>query len=127
MPVSSESTALAVGPRLERAMVALAVHAQQIDDRLGRLERRLDEAVDATLDLPTTEDVMAVRVHTAKVAAEVARVHVELQAEIAEAVAGMRPPTPHERRVHAVAETIVDLSDRLDTTAADRFPRAATA
>ena len=38
---------LVLASRTERALVALAVHAQQLDGRLERLERRLDEATEA--------------------------------------------------------------------------------
>ena len=37
-------------PRIERVLVTLAVHAAQLDGRLERLERRLDETVEAALD-----------------------------------------------------------------------------
>src|SRR5947208_475097 len=101
---------LVPAPRRERALVALVVHAQQLDDRIDRLERRLDATVDAALDAPTHDDVLEVRVHSARVAAELARVTVELRAEIEQArtIATAAQPTPLDRRVRAVAETIVD-------------------
>src|SRR5438105_6892976 len=119
----SEAAGLSVvpAPRMERALVALVVHAQQLDDRIERLERRLDATVDAALDAPTHDDVLEVRVHSARVAAELARVTVELRAEIEQArtLAAASQPTPFERRVRTVAETIVDLSDRMDTLPGD--------
>lgn len=108
-------------PKVERALVALAVHAQQLDDRLDRLERRLDATVDAALDAPSHDDVLEVRLHSAKVAAELARVAVELRAEIENRVTQLqpKPPTARERRIQTTAETILDLSDRLDTMPSD--------
>jgi len=119
--------ALLPAPRMERALVALVVHAQQLDDRIDRLERRLDATVDAALDAPTHDDVLEVRVHSARVSAELARVTVELRAEIEQArsLAAAAQPTAYDRRVRAVAETIVDLSDRMDTLPADAERRAA--
>jgi len=119
----SEAAGLSVvpAPRMERALVALVVHAQQLDDRIERLERRLDATIDDVLDAPTHDDVLAVRVHSARVAAELARVTVELRAEIEEArnLAAAAHATPFDRRVRTVAETIVDLSDRMDTLPGD--------
>jgi hypothetical protein len=113
---------------MERALVALAVHSQQLGDRLDRIERRLDATIDASLDAPTHDDVLEVRLHSARVAAELARVTVELRAEIEQArtVAVTGRLTAHDRRVRAVAETIIDLSDRLDTMPGDKGGQAAT-
>src|SRR5690242_15598753 len=97
----------ALTPRTERALVALVVHAQQLDDRIGRLERRIDDDADAAVTLPTHDDLLEVRLHSARVAAELSRVVVELRAEIDRASAGP-VLTPHQRRVNTVAETIVD-------------------
>ncbi|HET7653264.1 MAG TPA: hypothetical protein VFK42_09520 [Acidimicrobiales bacterium] len=118
-------------PKVERALVALAVHAQQLDDRLDRLERRLDSTIDAAVDAPTHDDVLEVRVHSAKVAAELARVTVELRAEMEARITKLQPkpqpPTARERRIQTTAETILDLSDRLDTMPSDHYRDAATA
>lgn len=118
-------------PKVERALVALAVHAQQLDDRLDRLERRLDSTIDASLDAPTHDDVLEVRVHSAKVAAELARVTVELRAEMEDRITKLQPkpqaPTARERRIQTAAEAILDLSDRLDTMPSDHYRDAATA
>ena len=107
---------------MERALVVLAAHAQQLDGRIERLERRLDAVSDASADGPTHDDVVQVRVHSARVAAELARVTVELRAEIEHAVqtahaaqtAGVR-----DRRIHTLAEQIIDLSDSCDTRPGD--------
>src|SRR5205814_6701528 len=78
------STELVVAPRFERALVAIASHAEQLDGRIGRLERRMTEAA---LDAPTHDDVLEVRLHSARVASELARVTVELRAEIEDRIA----------------------------------------
>ena len=105
---------------MERALVALAVYAQQLDDRLERIERRIDDAAEALADGPTHADVLEVRVHSARVAAELARVTVELRAEIERAAmeAGARREK-HQDRVNTLAEQIIDLSDALDTQPGD--------
>lgn len=87
---------LAMGSRLERALVALAVHAQQLDTRLERIERRLDGEADALIDLPTQADVIEVQVHSARVAAEVARVAVELRGQIDQLAAEVRKDPARE-------------------------------
>jgi uncharacterized coiled-coil protein SlyX len=126
---SDDHTTLALvpAPRVERALVALAVQTQRLDDRIDRLERRLVDQQETTEDLPTHADVMDVRLHSARVAAELARVAVELRAEIEKRMAEAHPPpTPRDRRLAALAETIIDLSDGFDTQPSD-LGRAATA
>ncbi|MBV8385806.1 MAG: hypothetical protein JOZ68_13435 [Acidimicrobiia bacterium] len=110
---ASTSTEVVLAPRVERALVAIASHAEQLDGRILRLERRLD---DATLEFPTQEDLLEVRMHSAKVAAELARVTVELRAEIEDRVAAS---AVKESRLRTLAESIADLSDALDTTSQD--------
>jgi hypothetical protein len=110
-------------PRIERVLVTLAVHAAQLDGRLERLERRLDETVEAALDGPSHDDVLEVRLHSARLAAELARVAVELRGEIDRLA--VRPERLHDRRVRVLAEAVLDLSDGMDTVP-DDLPRAAT-
>ncbi len=133
MRLSFRSRRSAAGPtepaplpavRAERALVALAVHAQQLDGRLARMERRLDDLAsdDTTLDLPTHEDLMAVRIHSARVAAEVARVTVEMRGRIDDLAVQMPAvvaESRREERARTLAETIIDLSDSLDTAPLD--------
>ena len=113
--------------RAERVLLSLAVHAQQIDERLARVEGRLAEVI--TLDRPTHEDLSAVRIHSARVAAEVARVGaelarvtVDLQGRIDRLV--MQTPvavvgSSRDERARMLATTIIDLSDALDTAPVD--------
>jgi len=107
------STEIVLQPRVERALVAIASHAEQLDGRVLRLERQLE---DAAVHLPTHEDLLEVRMHSARVAAELARVTVELRAEIEDRVAAS---AVKESRLRTLAESIADLSDALDTTPQD--------
>lgn len=104
--------------------MALAVHAQQLDDRLARMESRLDElaGADVALDGPTHDDLLEVRLHSARVSAELTRVAVELQARIDDLSVQMPAVVAEDRRLQrarTLAETIIDLSDALDTTPID--------
>jgi hypothetical protein len=111
--------------RAERVLVALAVHAQQLDDRLARIEHRLDErsAEDGRyLDVPTQDDLLEVRLHSARVSAELTRVAVELEARIDDLAVQMPSVVAEDRRLQrarTLAETIIDLSDSLDTSPVD--------
>ena len=110
--------------RTERALVALAIHSQQLDDRLARMERRIEDlaADERDLDLPTQDDLLEVRLHSARVSAELTQVAVELQARIDDLAVRMPAVVAEDRRqrrARTLAETIIDLSDSLDTTAVD--------
>jgi hypothetical protein len=107
------STEIVLAPRVERALVAIATHASQLDGRILQLERRLEDAMVVT---PTQEDLLEVRMHSAKVSSELARVTIELRAEIEAKVAAS---AAKESRLRTLAESIADLSDALDTTPAD--------
>ena len=113
-PAVPPSVELALTPKVERALIALVVHAQQIEGRLERLERRIEEVDEARLDAPTHSDLLDVRMHSAKVAAELARVTVELKGEIEQAVVRASEPSPEELRLRTFAESVLELSDRLD-------------
>ena len=72
--------------RVEQALVTLAVHTQQLDTRLASIESRVAacEAAAAELpfelDVPTHDDLLDVRMHAAKLAAELSRVQVNMYA-----------------------------------------------
>lgn len=122
-PITTEPAGLPA-VRAERVLVALAVHSQQLDDRLARMEERLDELAGAelTLDLPTHDDLLEVRLHSARVSAEVARVAVELQGRIDDLAVQLPAVVSESRRqarARTLAETIIDLSDSLDTAPVD--------
>ena len=110
--------------RTERALVTLAVHSQQLDERLARMEHRLGELAsgDALVDLPTHDDLLEVRLHSARVSAELTQVAVELQARIDDLAVRMPAVVAEDRRqrrARTLAETIIDLSDGMDTTPVD--------
>lgn len=112
--------------RTERALVALAVHAQQIDLRVTQIERRLDEhdreGTDRFLDLATNEDLLEVRMHSARVSAELTRIAVDLQARIDDLAVQMPKVVAEDKRLQrarTLAETIIDLSDQWDTNPRD--------
>ena len=106
------STDVVLAPRVERALITIAVHAQQLDDRVMRLERRIDEVVDDAGKAPTHEDLLEVRMHSARVAAELTRLGVALRAEIDEA--GRHDPTPEQQQLLHFAEQVRVLSGQLD-------------
>ena len=102
--------------RAERALIALAVHAQQLDTRLERLEHRADETDSKSLEAPSLDDLLDVRVHAARISAELSRVTVELRAEIDSLTAaiardGGPPLVKAADRVRELADEIIDLSD----------------
>jgi hypothetical protein len=110
--------------RSDRVVVALAVHAQQLDDRLARMEHRLDElaSTDFGLEVPTHDDLLEVRLHSARVSAELTRVAVELAARIDDLAVQMPAVVAEDHRLQrarTLAETIIDLSDSLDTMPVD--------
>lgn len=101
------TTTVELSPRVERALLALAAHAHQIEDRMRRLEERIEAAEHA----PSHEDVMDVRMHSARVAAELARVTVQLKAEIDAARQPVRDDGP---RIDALAEQVLALWDQIE-------------
>lgn len=120
-------TSVELAPRVERALVVLAAHAQQLDGRLEHIERRLEAVADAQIDVATQDDLLEVRLHSAKLSAELTRMTVELRGEIEDAAHlaataaanSGTPVTARDRRVATLAEQIIDLSDAFDTGPAD--------
>lgn len=102
---------MVLAPRVERALITIAVHAQQLDDRMVRIERRIDELVDDADRAPTHADLLEVRAHSAKVAGELTRLAVALRAEIDEAT--RKEPSPEQQRLLHFAEQVRALSDHL--------------
>jgi hypothetical protein len=83
--------------RDERIIMLLFAQFQQLNDRLTRLENRFDATVQEAFAQPDHEDILELRLHSARLAAELSRVTVELRAEIAELAGGGHvrsdPPT----------------------------------
>ena len=122
-PRSAPEAALPV-LRTERALVALAIHSQQLDERLARMEQRIAELAsdERDLDLPTQDDLLEVRLHSARVSAELTQATVALQARIDDLAVRMPAVVAEDRRqrrARTLAEMIIDLSDSLDTTPID--------
>lgn len=71
-----------VAPHLERALLTLTTKMQQVVERLDALDRRVEELGESVQHAPSHSDVLEVRMHSAKLAAELARATVELRGEI---------------------------------------------
>jgi hypothetical protein len=91
---------------------------QQLNDRLSRLEARFEVSVRASLSQADSNDLIELRLHSARLAAELSRVTVELRAEIDEI---SRTRQQAERTIRA-SERSADATDKGDDT-----PRTATA
>lgn len=102
-------------PKFEKAVMALAVHARQIEGRLCTVEEHLSRERQLHLDHATHDDLLDLRLHAAKLAGEVARMNVELRAEIERLSDEVRQQaaSPSTDRLQALAEAIADLDDRL--------------
>ncbi len=105
-------------PRVERALITLTNKMQQCLDRLDVLERRLDEMAENVVNAPSHSDVLEVRIHSAKLAAELARATVELRGEIGMASDEARRAA-RLARSNEPEEIPVALPVDLDITAAD--------
>lgn len=71
--------------RTERALQMLAAQSSQLHGSIVALEHRVDALADTVLDQmdrPSYEDVLATRLHSAKVAAELARLEVNVAARL---------------------------------------------
>lgn len=81
VPVAS-APALA---RTERALRMLAAQSSQLHQSIVQLEHRVDTLADCVLDqmdAPSYDDVLAARLHSAKVAGELARLEVNVAARL---------------------------------------------
>jgi hypothetical protein len=68
--------------RDEKILVMLAMQSQQLNDRLTRLEERFEASVRDSMAQPDQQDLLELRLHSARLAAELSRVTMELRAEI---------------------------------------------
>lgn len=71
--------------RTERALQMLAAQSSQLHSSIVALEHRVDALAETVLDQmdgPSYEDVLATRLHSAKVAAELARLEVNVAARL---------------------------------------------
>jgi hypothetical protein len=79
--------------RDEKILLTLVVQTQQLNDRLTRLEDRFERSVRDAVDQPDQQDLLELRMHSARLAAELSRVTLELRAEINELAAGLAGAT----------------------------------
>lgn len=112
-PAAAARASVEVAPRLERAIMALAAHARQMEDRVVTLERRVDRAIDALEHLPSHEDVMDARMHSARLAADMTRMAVQLRAEIQETAAQLAGP--QDQKIRQLAEQVLALWDEFES------------
>ena len=66
----------------EDLVFGLLRQTQQLNDRLSRLEERFESNLKASLSQADSNDLIELRLHSARLAAELSRVTVELRAEI---------------------------------------------
>jgi hypothetical protein len=79
--------------RDEKILLTLVVQTQQINDRLTRLEDRFESSIRDAIEQPDHQDLLELRMHSARLAAELSRVTIELRAEINELAAGLAGAT----------------------------------
>lgn len=114
---TDESTSMEVelAPKLEQAVITLAVHAQQIDTRLDRLEDAIGRLADRTILSNTElEELLDVRVQSARTAANMMRLSDELHEELAQLAAKVNEMGDNKasrNRMVDLAKQIIDLSD----------------
>ena len=93
----------------EDLVFGLLRQTQQLNDRLSRLEARFEANLKASLSQADSNDLIELRLHSARLAAELSRVTVELRSEIDDLARLRNQPDRSLRR-----------TDRgSDTTAAD--------
>jgi hypothetical protein len=71
--------------RTERALKMLAAHSAQLHGQVVHLESRVDALSDALLDrldVPSNDDLLEARMHSARVAAELSRLEINLAARL---------------------------------------------
>lgn len=98
--------------RTERALRMLATQSAQLHGQVTSLEHRVDALADALLDrldVPSFDDLLEARSHSARVAAELARLEVNLAARLdavrAELRAAQGPGDQLDRRALTPADT----------------------
>lgn len=95
-------TSLQLLERNERALKMLAVQAQQVQCHLIELDGRVNALAASLLpllDTPSYDDVLEVRMHSARVAAEVSRLEINIAARIDALRDDLRPVTTEARTI----------------------------
>ena len=93
----------------EDLVFGLLRQTQQLNDRLSRLEERFEANLKASLSQADSNDLIELRLHSARLAAELSRVTVELRAEIDDLA---RSRSTSERSLR-MAERAPDPSDEV--------------
>ncbi len=108
-------------------MFGLLRQTQHLNDRLSRLEERFEANLKASLSQADSNDLIELRLHSARLAAELSRVTVELRAEIDDLarsrsladrtnrLAERNPEPPAEDEAPAVAPVhtdVINLTER---------------
>ena len=84
-PKNGARAAVAPAPTTtDDLLFGLIRQTQQLNERLSRLEERFEASVKASLSQADSNDVIELRLHSARLAAELSRVTVELRSEIDE-------------------------------------------
>jgi hypothetical protein len=78
------TTPAPTAPATEDLLFGVIRQTQQLNERLSRLEERVEASLKASLSQADSNDVIELRLHSARLAAELSRVTVELRAEIDE-------------------------------------------
>ena len=128
--VVDRATGSSLSLRDEKILLTLVVQTQQLNDRITHLEDRFDASVRDSLSQPDHDDLLELRMHSARLAAELSRVTIELRAEINDLASGLADP-PGSERLSEPATTaaddegdVIDLRPPLDTSTV-RAPRSA--
>lgn len=97
--------------RTERALRMLATQSAQLHGQVASLEHRVDALADALLDrldVPSYDDLLEARSHSARVAAELARLEVNLAARLDAVRAELRAAQGIEHELDLRALTPAD-------------------
>ena len=90
-------------------LFGLIRQTQQLNERLSRLEERFEASVKASLSQADSNDLIELRLHSARLAAELSRVTVELRSEIDE-LARARNHDRGQRPVDRIAEPAPEIA-----------------
>ena len=88
-------------------MFGLLRQTQQLNDRLSRLEERFEASVKASLSQADSNDLIELRLHSARLAAELSRVTVELRSEIDD----LARSRSHVERNSRLTERVADVPE----------------
>lgn len=110
--------------RDEKVVLLILTQIQQLNERVSRLEKKLDAALQESFTRPDQEDLLELRLVSARLAAELSRVTVELRSEIADLAASVapvavptspelatdEPPRPPDPEVDTAEHEVIDLT-----------------